>query len=250
LKRALTIVISGWLAACPSEGPQPHLARGNVLANQKRWEEALEAYRRAAEVAPANAHARERVADVLWELGRRDEALAAYRAGAQADPRAATPHIGAARALEAKGDLAGAREELSRALEKQPGNLFAMLSRGNLALRADDRKAAVDDFEAALRLDERNPSVLYALGGALIGSDAKGAAEAFDALDRAAPDSPYAPYGRARLAAARGETDAAVAALREALRRRPELATALFDAPELAPLRTDPRFAALAGPAR
>jgi tetratricopeptide (TPR) repeat protein len=234
-------------AGCPAEtNPASHLARGNVLANQKKWEEALEAYRRAAEVAPGSALAREREGDVLWELGRREEALGAYRAAAAADPRAATPHIGAARALDAAGDLAGARAELTRALEQQPGNLFALLSRGNLLLKAGDRKAAVEDFEHALKLDGRNPGALYALGGALIPTDAVRAGEAFDAIERLDPGSPLAPYGRARLSAFRGDRPAALSALLETLRRKPDLEAQLFDAPELAPLPADPQFAALA----
>src|SRR5207302_4272475 len=120
----------------------PHLARGNVLVNNGKRDEAVAEYREAARLAPKSAQARERLGDTLYDLGRREEALAAYREAAAVDPDRVTARIGAARVLGDKNGFLGARAELSAAHEKAPTNLFVFLSRGNYAAKAGDRKAA------------------------------------------------------------------------------------------------------------
>src|SRR5216683_7946494 len=119
-------------AACTGDPSAPHLARGNVLVNNGKREEAAAEYREAARLAPRSAQPRERLGDTLYDLGRKDEALAAYRDASSVDPDSVTARIGAARVLSDKGDLAAARVELTAALEKAPTNLFLLLSRGNL----------------------------------------------------------------------------------------------------------------------
>ena len=71
-------------AACTGDTSAPHLARGNVLVNNGKREEAAAEYREAARLNPKSALAYERLGDVLYDLGRKDEALGAYReAGAR-----------------------------------------------------------------------------------------------------------------------------------------------------------------------
>src|SRR5438046_8679668 len=91
------------LAACAPDQGAPHLARGNVLVNNGKREEAAAEYREAARLAPRSAQARERLGDTLYDLGRKDEALAAYRDAAAVDPDSVTARIGAARGLGDKG---------------------------------------------------------------------------------------------------------------------------------------------------
>ena len=108
-------------AACNTDAAAPHLARGNVLVNNGKKEEAAQEYREAARLAPKSALARERLGDTLYDLGHKDEALAAYREAAElATESAFTARIGAARVLEEKRDFPGARAELSKGMEKAP----------------------------------------------------------------------------------------------------------------------------------
>ncbi len=123
-------------AACTGDPSAPHLARGNVLVNNGKREEAAAEYREAARLAPKRPLPLERLGDVLYDLGKKDEALAAYREAATRDPGAFTARIGAARVLTDQGKLADAREELTAALRGQPTNLYLLLSRGNLHQRA------------------------------------------------------------------------------------------------------------------
>jgi len=118
-----------------------------------------------------------------------------------------------------QGDLAGARAELDAALERAPTNLFLLLSRGNLAARAGDRKAALADYERAVHLKSDNVPALYQYGLALLeDGQVPEASATFDRLLSVAPASPQGFYGRARVFAARGEGAFAAEALGEASR--------------------------------
>ena len=208
-------------AACNTDAAAPHLARGNVLVNNGHLEEAAQEYREAARLLPKSALARERLGDTLFDLGRKDEALASYReAAALATESAFTARIGAARVLESKGDLLAARAELTSGLEKAPTNLFLLLSRGNLAARAGDRKAALADAERAVHLKSDNVPALYQYGLALLDDgQVPQAGATFDRLLEIAPQSPEGYYGRARFFAARGEGAFAAEALAAAAKR-------------------------------
>jgi tetratricopeptide (TPR) repeat protein len=206
-------------AACNTDASAPHLARGNVLVNNGKREEAAKEYREAARLAPRSALARERLGDTLYDLGRKDEALAAYHEAAALERASSfTARIGAARVLEDKGDLKGARAELSAALEQEPTNLFLLLSRGNLARRAGDGKAALEDAERAVHLKSDNVPALYQYGLALLDDGQLPQAGAtFDRL-KVSSSSPEGYYGRARYFAARGEGALAAEALAKAAR--------------------------------
>ena len=202
-------------AACNTDAAAPHLARGNVLVNNGKKEEAAQEYREAARLAPRSALARERLGDTLYDLGRGDDALAAYREAAALETESAfTARIGAARVLEEKRDYASARAELTKGLEKAPTNLFLLLSRGNLAAKAGDRKAALADAEQAVHLKSDNVPALYQYGVALLeDGQVPQAGATFDRLLNIAPKSPEGYYGRARYFAARGEGAFAAEAL-------------------------------------
>jgi superkiller protein 3 len=219
MKRAAAFALA-LVAACNTDASAPHLARGNVLVNNGKREEAAAEYREAARLAPRSALARERLGDTLYDLGRKDEALAAYReAAALGTDNSFIAHIGAARVLEEKGDLMGARAELTAGLESAPTNLFLLLSRGNVAAKAGDRKAALADYQRAVQLKSDNVPALYQYGLALLDDGQVPQAGArFDQLLQIAPRSPEGYYGRARYFAARGEGAFAAEALAAAAR--------------------------------
>jgi tetratricopeptide (TPR) repeat protein len=205
MRRAAAVCVA-LLAACNTDSSAPHLARGNVLVNNGKREEAVAEYREAARLAPKSALARERLGDTLYDLGRRSEALEAYRDAARIDPDSVTAHIGAARVLGDQGDYAVARAELTAALEKAPSNLFLLLSRGNYAAKAGDREAAIADYTRAVNLKSDNVPALYQLGMALLDKgDLDGAGRTFDRLVQVAPSAPGGHFGRARSFALRGE---------------------------------------------
>lgn len=258
MKRLVLLLAA--LSACNSDQSGPHLARGNVLANNGKKEEAAAEYREAAKTARTSL-AQERLGDVLYDLGRKDEALQAYQAASASDPGSVTARIGAARVFQDKGELEKARAELSAGLLKAPSNLYLLLSRGNLALKAGDRKAALADYAQAVHLKSDNVPALYQYGVALLeDGQAAEAAATFDRLIEKSPAAPQGYYGRALVFAKRGEGAFAAEALAEAQKRVEQdararlveqglkdaaLDTAAHDAAErsLASMRADPAFA-------
>jgi tetratricopeptide (TPR) repeat protein len=207
-------------AACTGDPSAPHLARGNVLVNNGKREEAVVEYRAAARLAPKTALPLERLGDVLYDLGRKDEALAAYRGAAARDAGALAARIGAARTLTDLGRLAEARAELTQALEHQPTNLYVLLSRGNLHQRSGDLKAALRDYETAVHLESRNVPALYQYGLALLeDGQVDEAGRTFDRMVEVAPDAPQGWHGRARWFARRHDGARAAESLAAANQR-------------------------------
>ncbi|HWE23274.1 MAG TPA: tetratricopeptide repeat protein, partial [Myxococcales bacterium] len=201
-------------AACTGDPSAPHLARGNVLVNNGKREEAAAEYREAARLNPKSSVACERLGDVLYDLGRKDEALTAYREGSARDRSGFISRIGAARVLADRGKVAEARAELTAALQHNPTNLYLLLSRGNLAQRAGDAKGALRDYETAVHLESRNVPALFQYGGALLqDGQVDEAGRTFDRLVQVAPESPEGWFGRARFLARRGDGAGAARAL-------------------------------------
>lgn len=218
MKRAAALCVA-LFAACNTDSSGPHLARGNVLVNNGKREEAVAEYRAAARLSPRSALPRERLGDTLYDLDRKPEALAAYREASRIDPDSVTARVGAARVLGDRGDLPGARAELTAGLERSPSNLFLLLSRGNYAARAGDKDAAIEDYRRAVNLKSDNVPALYQLGIALLEKDDREAAgRTFDRLVQVAPSAPGGHYGRARLFAAGGDGARAAAELALATR--------------------------------
>jgi TolB-like protein len=157
--------------------------------------------------------------------------------------------------LDAHGQPAAARGVRERVValprpEGPPaGTRAARAARGRaLALLGRDADTAFARL-AAEQPDE--PAYLAERGVAAARRGARADAERYDARLRALA-RPYdwgqTPYARARLAAALGDRDGALALLREALARGLPFGPALHADPALAPLRGDARFQALMRP--
>jgi len=135
-------------------------------------------------------------------------------------------------------------------LQRQPDNLFALVSRANLGVRRGgeaDVRLALEDTARAQALDGRSASVLYARAQALLAARRlEDAARAFERLRKAHPRSPLPDYGEARLAAVRGDRTAALERLKLARQRAGELSAWRADEVKADPafhaLREDPEF--------
>ena len=88
---------------------------GTALLQLRRYEEALPWLARAIEDNPEDAEALHGLGIACAELGRFDEAAAAFRGALRFGPASAPLHQNLARALDAKGDRAGAREHWQQA---------------------------------------------------------------------------------------------------------------------------------------
>jgi tetratricopeptide (TPR) repeat protein len=233
-----------------SQPGETDIARGNVLASRGALAEAASAYLAASRAAPNRARPSELLGHVLFDQGRFQESRLAYEEALRRSDTSLEARIGLARLDAEEGKLDAAIERLSQLLAQQPDNLFARLSRANLAIKRatpQDLETAIQDTAFAMQIDARNPSVLYGRGQAFLASkQLEEASASFELLAQAHPQSALGPYAQARLAAVRGDKAKAILSLKEARSRssgtwKPD--EVLRD-PLFAPLKDDPEFLA------
>jgi cytochrome c-type biogenesis protein CcmH/NrfG len=246
----LAIALTFSLVGC-REQAQTHLARGNVLQNQGKLDEALTEYQAAAAADPNVSTPWLRMGNLFSDQGKKEQAIAAYRQATARNPGQVDAWVGMARAQSEQGHDADARASLGRALDVEPRNLYARLSRAQLALQDGDVTAALDEAKLASQADDKDLSVLYIYGAAMAAAkDYPGASAAFDRLASLDASSPYAAYGRARLLLAQGDRAGALHQLETALSQAPKQRDAIAADPAFAPLHGDAEFDAKFGAAK
>lgn len=219
LSTALLVTVATLQTGC-HDPAQQDIAKGNVLRNRGEVDEALERYEMALEAAPGHRGVLEKIAETLSDAKRPDAAVKAWERVLSVDPDSEAALLGLARMATERGDLEVARGHLTAILEENPRHNYALMSRANLQTRAGNAEAAIEDYGRAVAMDQNNRSALYGYGGALLdANDATRAREAFDKLERMAPDSPLGAYGLATFAAHEGRLDDALRFLRESARR-------------------------------
>lgn len=174
-----------------------HVNFGDVLVEQKRYDEAAEHFKRALELNPDSPHAHYNLAEILEARGRLDEAIAHRKALIKINPKNADAMVGVARARLKQGRLDEAEDYYRQALAVDDGlaDAHAGLARV-LQLRGEPREA-VEQASQALAIDPNNFPALFAL------------ASSFEALDRT--DDAVKTFRRAReVARAAGQTEVAV----------------------------------------
>ncbi|HVY49568.1 MAG TPA: tetratricopeptide repeat protein [Minicystis sp.] len=188
----------------------------------------------------------------LFELDRLDDARAAYRhaldVGAGEPKRSlAEAHLGLAMIASRKHDWAGARHEFGALVEgnEQDGSSQMNLARACLELK--DLKCAVEHGELAKRLRPGDEKVLFTLGTIYLAADRTAdASTTFEEICTAVPGTASCPYGRALVAAKKGDKDAALAALDEAVKKKLPNPDRIAEDPGFSSLKGDARFAAIA----
>jgi Flp pilus assembly protein TadD len=101
---------------------QPFLKGGEKLERFLHWDDAIEAYKRAVEIAPKNGQARVRLAYTLLASGRdeENEGMGHAQKGVQLLPNEAEAHYVLGRYCEIAGDEKKAKTHYARALELRP----------------------------------------------------------------------------------------------------------------------------------
>jgi tetratricopeptide (TPR) repeat protein len=175
----------------------------NVLADEKRVEEAVFHYRRAIELNPSLSPAHYNLATLLSSRGAVDAAIVEFRAAIATRPEFAGAYVNLGHALEAKGDRDQALKEYRRAVSVEPRD---PLARGALGVALENRgsaTAAIVELDASLSLDPDNWLTHYHLGNVLCAAGRT--PEGLVHYKRALELKPDAPEPRAALAAyARG----------------------------------------------
>src|SRR5262249_54731188 len=222
---------------------------------RKEFEAALSAYRAAARTAPHKARPRELIGHLLFDLGRTLEARAAYEDAVKVEPKGALEaRIGLARLDAEDHNFDGALKRLKEVLDEQPNNLYALLSRANVAIRRggpQDCELAMADTAKAMLISPKSPAVLYTRGASFIAGGRLEEAEAsFRLLEQAHPDSPLSWYGRARVAAVQRDRERVLSNLRQAREKAAKAAEGwnpgqILADPEFSFIKDDPQFVAI-----
>ena len=142
------------------------------------------------------------------------DAVAAYRKALEADPADATVWANLGVALAGLGDLPGAEQSYRKALDVEPANARAHYNLGTLLAARGDRREGIEHLEAAVRSDPESRDALFNLGQAL--AEAGEPARALDAWDRLLklnPQEVVSRFHRAQALSALGRHGEAAAEL-------------------------------------
>jgi tetratricopeptide (TPR) repeat protein/tRNA A-37 threonylcarbamoyl transferase component Bud32 len=175
-----------------------HFRRGLIVHRRKRYAEALEAFRRAAEADPSHHDALLCQAWTLAELHRRKEALQAFDGYLRLGKAAPEVYAVRAQMWAEAGDRARAVEDATRALAMRPeAATFAL--RGWIYLQYNVPVLAERDFDQALRLEPTNAEAFGGRGYARVklGQYRRGVQDVEESLRRA-PARPELVYSAAR----------------------------------------------------
>ena len=88
---------------------------------------------------------------VLFELKRNDDAMHSFDRAIQLQPGSADPYVQRARIRASMKDTKGAIQDLDIALQLEPDSLWALLTRARVYQQAGDLQKAKDDIDAALK---------------------------------------------------------------------------------------------------
>jgi len=146
---------------------QAHFNMGNVLALQRRFDEAKPHFLEALRLDPDYADAHIHLANLLVIQGRAEEAIPHCRAGLATKPNAAEAYycLANAQVLQSKPDLA--KTHYLTALRLKPDYAEAHSKFGELLLLEGRPAEAMPHLGAAADLQPDNEEFQYALGGAL-----------------------------------------------------------------------------------
>lgn len=138
-----------------------------LLEQQARFEEAAAAYGHLIALLPSDPNLYVARAMALARVGRSAEAIADLHAAQSLDPYREHAWLNAAGAAYGARQYTAAIEIASIGLEAYPQSLGLLILRGQAHLSLGETQAALADFDAALALDDRNPTAHRWRGEAL-----------------------------------------------------------------------------------
>jgi len=211
--------------------------------NAKQFAEAQPVLEKVLDLRPNYAEGHLHLAMALEEQKKLDEALEHYRKAAMYKPESFQTRYAYAEALRKQKKLLECIPEYEVALRIVPNHLDARVGLGAALIEMGQWEHAAETFSAVLRNSPTNSSALDGLGYA-IGMQGK-PEEAFQYFVKAAEASPSNAFPHFHMAMEyerRKETEKAIKALREALRVNPEMIAAYNDLAWLLATSAEPKF--------
>jgi TolB-like protein/tetratricopeptide (TPR) repeat protein len=219
-----------------------HVALARILVFREwDWAGAGRAYRRAIELSPSYATARQWYGMYLLHLGRGDEALREIRLAQRLDPLSISVNLDVGRVLYYTRSYDEAIAQWRNTLELDPGSADARLHLGLTYLEKGMFLEARVEFEHWAEIRREAPTALLAYTHAAAGNRA----EALRLLEGLLSDAqhPRAPAAAIALIYARlGDRDNAFRWLERAVEARSSFLLFIKVSPRADPLRSDPRY--------
>ena len=131
-----------------------HLARGDGLLGEARLPEALEQYRLAVVVAPADAGMHCKWASALFRVGQHEEARREFQTALALDDSLSAAHGGLAWCYVARKQTGAAKREFERALQLDPGDQDNHLNLALLNRQMGDVQASIEHCRGALAIND------------------------------------------------------------------------------------------------
>ncbi len=156
---------------------------GDLLVNSPRrlYDQAIQAYQKAADLSPDSAEAFVGLGDARQAKGEYDQAIAEYRKALQLEPENARVHFGLGKIYFNEKQLYHeAVAEYERAIQFDPKFLDAHLSLGEIYEEKGLYKEAIARYGHVLSLDPRHPGATYGLALAYEKVDVKRAIEQWE----------------------------------------------------------------------
>jgi tetratricopeptide (TPR) repeat protein len=132
---------------------EAHYARAAAFASQRRFDDAIVAYRDALAVRPLDLETHLNLGLVLQARGRFDEAIDAYQAATRIAPGVAETQVRLGQALAQKGETTAALAAFERAIALDPLDVRSRLQRAQALRSLGDPTGAQAGFRHALALD-------------------------------------------------------------------------------------------------
>lgn len=218
----------------PKESFFPNLC-GLALVQGGAAREAIDWFRKALRLMPANVDAQNNLIQTYASLGDTDRALDLIARVLPTRPDRNVLWYLQAMALNAAGRLTEAKAVLDTLIAAYPADARAWNLRGTVRFGLDEELEALADHEQALRLKPASPDVLVNLALLLSRAGQMDAALAAARKARAlAPGYDLALMREAVILNEMGQTDAALAGFRAVLALRPDDAEALLETAQIA----------------
>jgi tetratricopeptide (TPR) repeat protein len=224
---------------------EAHVALARILVFEEwNWAAAGQSYRRALELSPNDATARQWYAMYLLHLGLIEGAIREIRFAQQLDPLSIAVNNDAGRILYNARMFDEATEQFRKTLELDPASADAHLHLGLLSVENQSLEGALMHFRQWAQLSGDQPTTLVTYAYAATGRRME-ARQMLTQLLETAGSARVPPAGVALVYAHLGEADSAFEWLDRAFEERSSFLLFLKVTPRLDPLRSDPRFALL-----
>lgn len=140
---------------------------GYALYRQKKYDLAIDAYRKSLQIRPENAIVHDNLGSALREQKKFDEAIAAYQEAIKYNPKYASAYNNLGYILYSQQKFQEAAKIYRQAVENNPNNSTFRNNLGNTLRELKQLDEAVKAYREATRLDPKNTSAFNNLGYSL-----------------------------------------------------------------------------------